>query len=80
MLQNLLYVLLLLAGFPAGIALAKLCKDELKKWKNRFIIIAGISLLLALSISFSNFEFKLAIIMTSFFMVITSITIVWKSH
>ena len=32
MIQNLYYLLLLLAGFPTGLILAKLCKEELKKW------------------------------------------------
>ena len=80
MLQNLFYALLLLAGFPTAWILIKLCRDEIKNWKNRFILIAGISLLLAVTLSFIRFEYKIPVIITLFFIIITSLTIVWESH
>jgi len=80
MLQNLLYIVFLLAGFPTGLILAKLCKEEIKNWKNRFIIITGISLIAAIVISFSSFQYKIPIILTLFFIIITFLTIIWKTN
>ena len=78
--SNLLYVLLLLSGFPTGIILAKLCKEELKDWKNRFIILIVISLILSILIYFIKFEFKIPVILTLLFVIITFLTIIWKSY
>jgi len=78
--SNLLYALLLLAGFPTAWILAKLCNDEIKAWKKRFIIMAISSLIIAIIIFFTNFEYKLPVIMTLFFAIITLLTIIWKTH
>lgn len=80
MLTNLFYLLLLLIGFPAGLLLAHLCKDEIKAWKKRLFIMSCISLLLIVVISFLNFEYKLPVIITLFFIIIVCLTIVWKGH
>ncbi len=79
-LSNLLYILLLAAGFPAGLILAKLCKEEIKIWKKRLKIISIISLILAITIYFTTFELKIPIIITLIFIIITSMTIIWKSN
>jgi len=80
MLTNLFYLLLLLIGFPAGLFLARICKEEIKAWKKRLFIMSGISLLLIIVVSFLSFEYKLPVIISLFFIIITCLTIVWKSH
>jgi len=83
MLQNLLYLLLLLAGFPAGLILAKLCKEEIKAWRKRLSVISIVSLILAVIASFIPFSFflyKLPVIISLFFIIITCLTIIWKSY
>ncbi|MDP3026971.1 MAG: hypothetical protein Q8N63_04635 [Nanoarchaeota archaeon] len=83
MIQNLLYLLLLLTGFPAGLILAKLCKEEIKKWRKRLFVICFVSLILAVITSFipfSLFLYKLPVIISLFFIIITFLTIVWKSY
>ena len=80
MLTNLLYLIALLLGFPVGLLLFKLCSDEIKAWKKRLIIISGICLVLAFIISFTNFLYKLPVIMGLFFIIITCLVIVWKSE
>lgn len=76
---NLFYLLLLLAGFPAGLLLAKLCKDEIKKWRKRLFIISAILLISIIVVSFLNFEYKFPVIISLFFVIIVCLTIVWKS-
>jgi len=83
MLENLIYLLILIAGFPAGLILAKMCKDEIKQWRKRLVIISVICLILAIGVSFLPsliFYYKLPVIIGLFFIIITSLTIVWKSH
>jgi len=77
---NLLYIILLIAGFPVGLFLSKLCKEEIKNWRKRLSFILAISLFLSAIISFTNFEFKFPVIISLFFIIITCLTIVWKSH
>lgn len=80
MIQNLLYLLLLLAGFPTGLLLSKLCKDEIKKWRKRLFAMCVIALFGAVMVSFLNFEYKFPVIVSLFFIVIVCLTVVWKSH
>lgn len=76
----LLYALLLAAGFPVGLFLTNLCKEEIKNWKKRLLIIPLVSLLLSIAFFFTNFEFKIPIIISLFFIIITCLIIVWKSN
>ena len=83
MIQNLFYLLLLLAGFPTGLLLNRLCKEEIKNWGKRLFIIVIISLISSIVISFISFNsfiYKIPVIITLFFIVITCLTIVWKSY
>jgi len=80
MLKNLLYIIVLLLGFPAGIYLAWLCKDEIKSWKKRMIAMSIISLILGFIAFFIDLEYKIPIAICLFFITITFLTIVWKSH
>jgi membrane protein YdbS with pleckstrin-like domain len=79
MVQNLLYVLILLAGFPVGHFFSRLCKDEIKSWKRMLIVISVVSLVLAVVISFTGFAFKFPVILTLFFVIIMNLVIVWKA-
>ncbi len=78
-LSLILYLLLLLLGFPIGLILAYLCKEEIKSWRKRLKLISIICLVLIIIILFTNFQYKLPIIFTFLFMIITCLTIVWKS-
>jgi len=80
MLSNLFYLILLLVGFPTGLLLAYLCKDEIKAWKKRLFILSAISLISIVVVSFLNFEYKLPVIISLFFIIIVCLTIVWKGH
>lgn len=74
------YIMILAAGFPAGIILAKLCDDEIKNWRFRFKIISLACLMLAIVIFFTGFEYKTPVIAGLIFIIITSLTVVWKSY
>jgi len=81
--QNLLYLLLLLAGFPAGIFLARLCIDEVKLWEKRLILISIMAFIIAVILSFLSLEtyyYKVPTIVVLFFIVITNLIIVWKNE
>ena len=83
MLQNLYYLLLLIAGFPVGLFLAKLCKEEIKAWRKRLVIISIVCLILIIVISFISIElylYKIPSIVSLFFIIIVCLTIVWKSY
>ena len=83
MLTNLYYLLLLLIGFPIGLLLTKLCKEEIKNWKKRLFIISVLSLILAVVISFVSFEiyaYKFPTIISLFFIIIVCWVIIWKSY
>jgi len=80
MIQNLFYLLILTASFLTGIILSKLCSDEIKNWRKRFLAIAIFSLLIIVVIIFINFEYKIPAIISLFFIIITNLTIIWKSY
>ena len=79
MLTNLLYLIILILGFPTGIFLAKLCKEELKSWKRRLFIINIIAFIYIGGMFFTNFLYKIPIILSLFFIIIVCLTIIWKS-
>jgi hypothetical protein len=83
MLENIIYILILVAGFPAGLILSNMCEDEIKAWRKRLKIISIICFLLAFGIYFLTsaiFIYKLPVIVALFFIIITSLTIIWKAH
>ena len=79
MLKILLYSFVLVLGFPTGILLAKLTKDEIKNWRTRLILIAGLSLIISIVLFFTNLDYKIPVIISLFFVIITNLTIIWKS-
>ncbi len=79
MIEKLFYLLLLLAGFPTGLLLAKLCKEELKQWRKRLLVMSIISTIFILLLSFLKFEYKFPATISLFFIIIVCLTIIWKS-
>ena len=80
MIKELIYILILIAGVPAGLVLTKLCRDEIRNWRKRLWIISIICLILAFIILFLDFEYKIPAIITLIFILITSMVIIWRSH
>ena len=80
MLQNLLYLLLLVIGFPFGLLLANLCKEELKAWRTRLFMISVICLIGVVAIAFTSFLYKIPVIISLFFIIIVCLTINWKGY
>jgi len=78
--KNLLYVLILLLGFPSGVYLSKICKEEIVKWRWRLVALSVISLVVSIVVGISGFLYKLPIIMSLFFVIIMFLIIVWKSY
>jgi len=80
MLTNLLYLLLLIIGIPTGLWLSKLCEEELKAWRKRLFIISVICFVLVVVMLFTNFLYKIPIIISLFFIIIVCLTIIWRSN
>ncbi|VVB78030.1 Uncharacterised protein [uncultured archaeon] len=78
MLNYLFYLIILVLGVLAGVILEKLCKDEVQAWKKRLTILSIFSLAGSFIVFFINFEYKLPIIITFMFIIVTSTTIIWK--
>jgi len=80
MIKELLYLILLIIAFPSGIYLAKICKDEIKKWRGRMVLISAFCFTISVLLLIFNIEGKLPLIVALFFTIITLLTIVWKSY
>lgn len=80
MIKEMLYLILLGLGFPSGIYLAKACKEEIVKWRKRMVLLSGISFLIGINLLLSNFQYKFAYFIGLLFIMITFLTIVWKSY
>lgn len=76
---NLLYILVLLAAFPAGYLLAYFCRDELVAGRKYFISVAIISIIAIIPVSFL-FQDKIPVILTLFFISIVSFISTFKSY
>jgi uncharacterized protein HemY len=79
MINLILYAVLLILGIPSGLYLAKICKDEIKKWRKRMVFISVLCFILIFILLFINFEYKIPYIMGLCFIIITFLTIVFKS-
>ncbi len=80
MINTILYLILLVLGFPVGLLLAKFCKEEIKNWRKRLLITSIISFVLTLILSFLDFQYKIPVIVALFFIIITDLTVLWKSY
>jgi hypothetical protein len=79
MLKNLLYLIILLAGIPAGHYLMHLAKDEIKAWRGRLIVMAFISAVAAVIVYFYKLDYSEPIIVGLLFIVIVCMVIIRKS-
>ncbi len=79
MIKVVLYIVVVLFGFLNGYILIKLCKDEISKWRRIFLYLAIISLVLITLLYSTNFEYKLPIILSLMFFIITCF-VIWKKN
>jgi len=79
MIEVILYLILLGFGIPVGFFLAWLCSDEVKNWRRRFLLIALVSLILVAFVFFSDFIYKIPVIVSLLFIVVVNIAVVRKS-
>ncbi|MBR9706518.1 hypothetical protein GOV14_05765 [Candidatus Pacearchaeota archaeon] len=82
MLQNIIYLLILIAGFPVGMILSRMCFDEVKAWRGRLVLVTIICLIIAFIISTTKFSYDYSFEATIalLFIGITSLTIIWRSY
>ena len=80
MLKSVFYLIGLVLGIPTGLILARMCKEEVKSWRKFLNMSVIILLALGVIVYFTDVLYKLQIILTFIFMIITSLTIVWKSY
>jgi len=79
-LTNLLYLIILGLGIPAGLILSKLCPDEIKKWRGRLkIMIFFCVILILLVFVLSSFAYKVPTILSLLFIIIINLTIILRT-
>lgn len=78
--QNLLYILILVAGFPAGYLLAWLARDELLSGRKWFILLGLLSLAVMLGVLMININTNISVILTLGFIAIICFVALWKSY
>lgn len=76
MLEGLFYLLILLIGIPVGLVLVKLCRDEVGSWRFRFKLMIGVCFGIIGVVAFSNFEFKIPVIVSLLFVVVVGLVVV----
>jgi len=80
MIKEALYLLITLAAIPTGIILSSICKEEIQTWKRRFTYIIIISLVLIPVIYVADFQYKIPIIVTLIFTIITLMTVTYRTE
>ena len=80
MFKNLLYILILFAGFPSAIYLSKICYDEIAKWRLRFFLITITCLIIVIILSFTDFYYKTPAVIGLFYIMIMNLTIIWRIY
>ncbi|MAG61364.1 hypothetical protein CMI43_00900 [Candidatus Pacearchaeota archaeon] len=75
----LIYIIIILLAIPTGLFLAKLCEEELNDWKLRFKIMIIISFILSIGIYFSSLEYKISIMVSLLFIIMTLLTLIKKT-
>ena len=75
----LIYIIIILLAIPTGLFLAKLCEEELNDWKLRFKIMIMISFILSIGIYFSSLEYKISIMVSLLFIIMTLLTLIKKT-
>lgn len=80
MLKEVVYLIVLLLGIPTGIFLAKLCKEEIRKWKFKLKLISLISFIGGIVVYFLNYEYRMPIIISLIFVIIVCLTIIYTNN
>lgn len=78
MIKEVLYIIVIILGIPTGYLLAYLCKEEIGIWKKRLISIAAIAIVLGIIMFFINFQYKISVSVTMWFIAVFCLTIVFK--
>lgn len=80
MIKEILYGSILVLGVPTGLILKYMCKEEIKSWIKRLKIMSIVCLFLGLLVIFMDFKYKIAVILSLLFIIITNLTIIWKAY
>lgn len=78
MLKEILYLILIVLGLPVGYFLGYICPEEIKAWRGRLILMSFISLVVGIFLFFFDVQYKIPIIVTLAFIIVTCMTIVFK--
>jgi hypothetical protein len=78
MIENIIYLIVLVSAIFFGITLYKMCIEEIKNWKKRMIIFLIILFLTTIILIFSNLYIKRPIIVAILFIIIMILTILAK--
>jgi uncharacterized membrane protein YphA (DoxX/SURF4 family) len=75
MIKELIYLLIIFLGIPAGLFLAKICEEEIKAWKKRLGMLTIICSIIGICLFFIDFKYKIPSIITLGFMIAFFLTI-----
>jgi hypothetical protein len=76
--EYILYFLIIAAGIPFGLMIFKLCKEEIKNWITRLIIISFAALAAIILVALTSFDYKTPITAGLLFIIAFCLTIVGK--
>ena len=71
MIKELIYIFIILIGIPFGLFLKKICKEEINAWRKRLKIMIIVCLIAIVALFFIDFEYKIPVITTLIFIIIT---------
>jgi hypothetical protein len=75
MIKELFYLIVILLGIPTGLILKRLCSDEIKNWKSRIKTGILAVIILILFLLFADFEYRVPIIVSLSFFIVSNIVI-----
>lgn len=70
--------MIVFAGFPVGIIISSICKEELRAWKRRFTYIVVVSLILIPIVYVASFEYRIPVIVALVFLIVTLMTVTYR--
>jgi len=79
MIKEIVYVLIIFLAIPTAFILYGISSEEIKGWKKRLFIISIICFIAIIGLFLTGFEYKIPIIITLFFIIITNLTLIWRS-
>jgi hypothetical protein len=78
MIKELIYILIVLLGIPFGLFLKKICKEEINAWKKRLSMMIIVCFVAVAVLFFIDFDYKIQVIATLCFIIITCWSVIWK--